>query len=54
VGLGTRLLLELDGWLLANTNIDKCSLCQKVVAIATRCSDRQEEFRIKQQIRGLD
>ncbi len=41
LGLGTRLLLELDNWLQANTTIDKCSACQKVVAIATRCSERQ-------------
>lgn len=39
IGLGTRLLLELDTWLLTTTNIDKCSACQKVVAIYTKCSD---------------
>ena len=43
IGLGTRLLLELDTWLLTTTNIDKCSACQKVVAIYTKCSDRHGE-----------
>ncbi len=40
IGLGTRLLLELDSWLLSNTGIEKCSACQKVVAINTLCSER--------------
>lgn len=43
VGLGTRLLLELDSWLLNTTNIERCSACRRVVAMVVRCSDSECE-----------
>jgi len=38
VGVGVRLLLELEGWLERNTEVAKCSNCTKPVVITVSCN----------------
>ena len=40
IGLGARLMMELEVWLEKNTNIESCTSCSKPVTISVLCTNK--------------